>query len=73
MVAGYPAPAGPVLERWASTRSAIDLPWNHWSDCRGIGDRIALESVIDLPWNRWSKWRGIRNGRLAASCRRSSD
>ena len=29
MVAGYPAPAGPVLERRVLTQSAIDLPWNH--------------------------------------------
>jgi len=62
MVAGYPAPPAPALERQTPYRisdrfaveSVIGLPWNRWSECGGIGDRFAVESVIEMAWNTHS-------------------
>lgn len=35
-----------------------------WPDCRGTGDRIAMEWVAEMPWNRRPVSRGI-GGRIA--------
>jgi len=52
MVAGYPAPPARHSIHRSSTRSVIDLPWNHRSIYRGTGDRNRVESLIDSPWNQ---------------------
>ncbi|PKF46569.1 hypothetical protein CW356_11245 [Streptococcus pneumoniae] len=41
-------------------------PWNQWSDTRGMGGRITVESVVRCSWNGWPDDRGIRI--LAALC-----